>query len=95
MAGFAGYVALRAVFLWLSAGAFVVDNRDTCMAGFAGDDAYLAVFSLFLGRPEILGIMVGMEVEDRYAVTTLVFSPLPQPLGRGRSGGVAKRLTPK
>ena len=60
MAGFAGYVALRAVFLLLSAGApLVVDNGDMCMAGFAGDDAYHAVFPLFLGRPH--GILVGMD----------------------------------
>ena len=49
----------------LSAGApLVVDNGDMCMAGFAGDDAYHAVFLLFLGRPKIHGILVGMEVKD-------------------------------
>ena len=65
MAGFAGYVALRSVFLYSSAGApFVVDNGDMCMADFAGDDAYHAVFPLFLGRPKILGILFGMEVKD-------------------------------
>ena len=34
----------------------VVDKGDLCMAGFAGDDAYHAVFPLFLDRPKILGI---------------------------------------
>ena len=34
------------------------------MAGFAGDDAYHVVFPLFLGRPKMHGILVGMEVKD-------------------------------
>ena len=46
------------------AASLVVDNGDKCMAGIAGDDAYPAVFPLFLGRPNIHGILVGMEVKD-------------------------------
>ena len=42
--------------------AVVIDNGSgVCKAGFAGDDAPRAVFSSVVGRPQVPGIMVGLD----------------------------------
>ena len=47
--------------------ALVVDNGSgMCKAGFAGDDAPLAVFPSIVGRPKMPGIMVGMDQKYGY-----------------------------
>jgi len=47
--------------------ALVVDNGSgVCKAGFAGDDAPRAVFPSIVGRPKVVGIMVGMDQKDCY-----------------------------
>eukprot|EP00929_Paragymnodinium_shiwhaense_P111666 TRINITY_DN799_c0_g1_i14.p1 TRINITY_DN799_c0_g1~~TRINITY_DN799_c0_g1_i14.p1 ORF type:complete len:377 (-),score=97.59 TRINITY_DN799_c0_g1_i14:183-1313(-) len=47
--------------------ALVVDNGSgMCKAGFAGEDAPLAVFPSIVGRPRMAGIMVGMDIRDSY-----------------------------
>uniref|UniRef100_A0A7S2UUF9 Actin n=1 Tax=Fibrocapsa japonica TaxID=94617 RepID=A0A7S2UUF9_9STRA len=47
--------------------ALVIDNGSgMCKAGFAGDDAPIAVFPSIVGRPKHVGIMVGMDQKDAY-----------------------------
>jgi len=47
--------------------ALVVDNGSgVCKAGFAGDDAPRAVFPSIVGRPKVVGIMVGVDQKDCY-----------------------------
>ncbi|CAO4383808.1 unnamed protein product [Caenorhabditis nigoni] len=47
--------------------ALVVDNgSEMCKAGFAGDEAPLAVFKSIVGRPRHQGVMVGMGRKDSY-----------------------------
>src|SRR3569833_189938 len=47
--------------------ALVVENcSGMCMAGFAGDDAPRAVFPSIVGRPRLMGVMVGMGQKDSY-----------------------------
>ncbi|EFC44817.1 hypothetical protein NAEGRDRAFT_56150 [Naegleria gruberi] len=47
--------------------ALVVDNGSgMCKAGFAGDDAPIAVFPSIIGRPKQKSIMVGMGNKDAY-----------------------------
>ena len=43
--------------------ALVIDNGGTFMAGFAGDDALLAVFPFFVGKHKIFGIVVDVDWE--------------------------------
>ena len=45
----------------------VVDNgSDMCKTEFAGDDTPRAVIPSFVGRPNVPGIMVGMDQKDSY-----------------------------
>ena len=60
MSGIADSMLLALCSFCLAAGTLVVDNGGMFMAGLAGDDAFRAMFCLFVGRPKILGIMVGM-----------------------------------
>ena len=47
--------------------AVVIDNGSgMCKAGFAGDDAPRSVFSTMVGRPEMPGIMVGLDQKEVY-----------------------------
>ncbi|XP_063331963.1 actin, cytoplasmic 2-like isoform X1 [Pelmatolapia mariae] len=47
--------------------AVVIDNGSgMCKAGFAGDDAPLAVFPSIVGRPRHQGVMVGMSHKDSF-----------------------------
>ena len=46
--------------------ALVVDNGGTCKVGLADHDTPRAVFPSTVGRPEMLGTMVGMEPKDSY-----------------------------
>ena len=38
-----------------------------CLAGFAGDDIFHAVFPFVVERPRMLGVMAGMAQKDSYA----------------------------
>ena len=47
--------------------AVVIDNGSgMCKAGFAGDDAPRSVFATVVGRPKVLGIMVGLDQNEVY-----------------------------
>jgi actin-related protein len=47
--------------------AIVCDNGSGMVkAGFAGDDAPRSVFPSIVGRPKVLGVMVGMDQKDAY-----------------------------
>ena len=60
--------------------ALVVDNGSgMCKAGFAGDDAPRAVFSCFVDRPKMPGIMVGMDQKDSYVGDEVTNKPSVRP----------------
>ena len=58
------------------AAALVVDcGSGMFMAGFAGEDAICAVFPMVVGRPKMLGILVGMDPKTPQVQPVVVQRP--------------------
>ena len=57
------------------------------MVGFAGDDAPRAVFSFLVVRPEMLGIMAGMDQMHSFSVFFLQGHQHPCPGAEADSNG--------